>query len=37
MQKGKNIAGWFEIYVDDMERAKDFYQHVFQLLFSQMY
>lgn len=30
MQKEKNVAGWFEIYVDDMERAKDFYQYVFQ-------
>lgn len=31
MQIEKNIAGWFEIYVDDMDRAKDFYQYVFQI------
>lgn len=28
--KKSNIAGWFEIYVEDMERAKQFYQAVFQ-------
>jgi hypothetical protein len=26
-----NIVGWFEIYVQDMERAKEFYETVFQL------
>ena len=26
-----NPVGWFEIYVQDMERAKKFYQTVFQL------
>lgn len=26
-----NPVGWFEIYVDDMERAKRFYQSVFAL------
>lgn len=26
-----NPVGWFEIYVDDMERAKAFYQTVFQV------
>jgi predicted enzyme related to lactoylglutathione lyase len=25
-----NVVGWFEIYVEDMERAKEFYAHVFQ-------
>ena len=25
-----NAVGWFEIYVNDMERAKAFYQSVFQ-------
>lgn len=25
-----NLVGWFEIYVDDMDRAKTFYQTVFQ-------
>ena len=24
-----NLVGWFEIYVDDMDRAKRFYQKVF--------
>lgn len=24
-----NAVGWFEIYVDDMERAKSFYESVF--------
>lgn len=27
----RNPVGWFEIYVDDMERAKAFYEAVFQL------
>lgn len=26
----KNAVGWFEIYVDDMTRAKNFYETVFQ-------
>jgi len=25
-----NAVGWFEIYVQDMERAKEFYETVFQ-------
>ncbi len=25
-----NVVGWFEIYVSDMERAKTFYEAVFQ-------
>lgn len=25
-----NMVGWFEIYVDDIEKAKKFYQNVFQ-------
>jgi uncharacterized protein len=25
-----NIVGWFEIYVDDIDKAKDFYQNVFK-------
>ncbi len=28
--KDSNVVGWFEIYVDDMERAKAFYSSVFQ-------
>lgn len=26
----RNPVGWFEIYVQDMDRAKAFYEHVFQ-------
>lgn len=26
-----NPVGWFEIYVDDMDRAKKFYESVFQV------
>lgn len=26
----QNVVGWFEIYVEDMERAKRFYSQVFQ-------
>lgn len=26
-----NVVGWFEIYVDDMARAKEFYEAVFTL------
>jgi uncharacterized protein len=29
-----NPAGWFEIYVDDMARAKRFYENVFGYTFS---
>lgn len=25
-----NMVGWFEIYVDEINKAKDFYQKVFQ-------
>ena len=28
---GKNPVGWFEIYVNDMDRAKMFYESVFQV------
>jgi predicted enzyme related to lactoylglutathione lyase len=28
--KSKNPVVWFEIYVEDMERAKKFYEHVLQ-------
>ncbi|WP_299556254.1 VOC family protein [Seonamhaeicola sp.] len=27
----RNMVGWFEIPVSDMDRAKAFYEHVFQL------
>ena len=26
-----NMVGWFEIYVDDLSKAKEFYQKVFQV------
>jgi len=29
MSKERNPVGWFEIYVDDMDRAKSFYEAVF--------
>lgn len=31
-----NPVGWFEIYVDDMQRAKKFYEGVFQTRLSQL-
>lgn len=31
-----NIAGWFEIYVDDMERASAFYQTVLEQKLEKM-
>lgn len=30
----RNAVGWFEIYVDDLERAKAFYETVFQVSLS---
>ena len=32
----RNPVGWFEIYVQDMERAKAFYGAVFQTQFQQL-
>lgn len=32
----KNPVGWFEIYVDDMERAKKFYQDVLKVEFQSL-
>jgi predicted enzyme related to lactoylglutathione lyase len=32
----KNPVGWFEIYVDDMERAKKFYQEVLGVEFQSL-
>ena len=32
----RNPVGWFEIYVQDMERAKKFYQEVFKIEFTQL-
>ena len=31
MNENRNPVGWFEIYVQDMERAKAFYQNTFQV------
>lgn len=31
-----NPVGWFEIYVDDMERAKSFYESVLQTTLSKL-
>ncbi len=31
MKSNRNPVGWFEIYVQDMERAKAFYQKTFQI------
>lgn len=31
MKTNRNPVGWFEIYVQDMERAKAFYQKTFQV------
>ena len=32
----KNPVGWFEIYVDDMERAKAFYENVFDIQLTKL-
>ena len=32
----KNPVGWFEIYVQDMERAKKFYEAVFGITLSRL-
>lgn len=29
MKAKRNIGGWFEIYMEDMQRAMDFYKYVF--------
>src|SRR5947209_3939125 len=31
MSRQQNPVGWFEIYVQDMERAKKFYEELFQV------
>ena len=36
MNAERNPVGWFEIYVQDMERAKAFYQNVLQVKFERM-
>lgn len=32
----RNPVGWFEIYVDDMARARSFYERVFQCQLTQL-
>jgi predicted enzyme related to lactoylglutathione lyase len=32
----RNPVGWFEIYVQDMDRAKAFYQSVFQITLEEL-
>ncbi len=34
--KAKNPVGWFEIYVDDMNRAKKFYEEVLHVQLSEL-
>lgn len=33
---GRNPVGWFEIYVQDMDRARRFYEAVFQVSLTQL-
>ncbi len=33
---GANAVGWFEIYVQDLERAKAFYESVFQVTLERL-
>jgi uncharacterized protein len=32
----RNVVGWFEIYVDDMARARAFYETVFQVTLTNL-
>lgn len=36
MNTQRNPAGWFEIYVQDMERARAFYQNTFQVTLERL-
>ena len=36
MNTNRNPVGWFEIYVQDMERAKAFYQKTFQVTLERL-
>lgn len=36
MNTKRNPVGWFEIYVQDMERAKTFYEKTFQVTFEHL-
>ena len=31
MSTNRNVVGWFEIYVQDIDRAKSFYQNTFEV------
>lgn len=33
---GSNAVGWFEVYVEDMDRAKRFYEAVFQVTLERL-
>ena len=36
MNTKRNIVGWFEIYVQDMQRAKAFYEKTFQVTLTRL-
>ncbi len=36
MSENRNPVGWFEIYVQDMQRAKAFYEKTFQVSLQQL-
>jgi uncharacterized protein len=36
MTTNRNVVGWFEIYVQDIDRAKAFYQNTFQVTLQRL-
>ena len=36
MNTNRNVVGWFEIYVQDIDRAKTFYQNTFQVTLERL-
>jgi predicted enzyme related to lactoylglutathione lyase len=36
MHTNRNVVGWFELYVQDMERAKAFYQKTFEVTLERL-
>jgi predicted enzyme related to lactoylglutathione lyase len=36
MNTSRNVVGWFELYVQDVERAKAFYQKTFQIALERL-
>ena len=36
MNTNRNVVGWFEIYVQDIDRAKAFYQNTFQMTLERL-